>query len=54
MPVPLTIKVKIAKMGNSIRMTIPKPVLDALNWKDGDWVEVGIKEESMIVKKAEP
>ena len=51
MLVPLTIKVKIAKMGNSVRMTIPKPVLDALEWKDGDIVEVGIEEETMIVKR---
>ena len=49
---PLTIKVKIAKMGNSVRMTIPKPVLEALEWNDGDMVEVGIEDSRMIVEKA--
>ena len=49
--VPLTIKVKIAKMGNSVRMTIPKPVLESLKWMDGDTVEVGIEGNQMTVKK---
>ena len=49
--VPLTIKVKIAKMGNSVRMTIPKPVLESLKWMDGDTVEVGIDGDKMIVEK---
>jgi len=49
---PLTIKVKIAKMGNSIRMTIPKPVVEALGWADGDIVGVGVEDNKMVVEKA--
>jgi len=48
---PLTIKVKLSKMGNSLRMTIPKPVLNALGWKEGDMLEIGITDSSMVVKK---
>jgi len=51
MQMPLTIKVKLAKMGNSLRMTVPKPVYEALDWKDGDTLEVGITDNSMIVRK---
>ena len=50
--VALTIEVKIAKMGNSLRMTIPVPVARTLNLKDGDTVEIGVKDGAMIVKKA--
>jgi antitoxin component of MazEF toxin-antitoxin module len=49
--VTLTIEVKIAKMGNSLRMTIPVPVAKALKFQDGDTVEVGIKDDAMIVRK---
>ena len=48
---PLTIRVKIAKMGNSLRMTIPVDVARALDLNDGDYVEIGITDSFMIVKK---
>ena len=51
MQMPLTIKVKLSKMGNSLRMTIPKPVLETLGWKEGDMLEIGITDSSMLVKK---
>ena len=48
-----SIQVKLSKLGNSLRMTITKPVLQALGWKEGDQLEVGITDHSMIVKKVE-
>jgi len=51
MIMPLTIRVKISKIGNSLRMTIPKPVLQTLGWKEGDVLEVGVTNNSMIVRK---
>jgi antitoxin component of MazEF toxin-antitoxin module len=32
-------------------MTVPLPVLKTLNWKEGDTVEVGLSNNSMVVKK---
>jgi len=52
MYMPLTIKVKLSKIGNSLRMTVPKPVIEELGWKEGDLLEVGITDDSMIVRKA--
>lgn len=49
---PLTIRVKVAKMGNSLRMTIPVDVARAMDLKGGDFVEIGLTDGSMIVKKA--
>lgn len=49
---PLTIEVKLTKIGNSLRITIPKDVLRALNWKEGDKLEIGLNDSVMIVKKA--
>lgn len=51
MELPLTIRVKVAKMGNSLRMTIPVDVARALDLKAGDYVEIGVTNDSMIVKR---
>lgn len=52
MKMPLTIEVKLTKIGNSLRITVPKDVLRALNWKEGDMLEIGLSDSVMIVKKA--
>jgi AbrB family looped-hinge helix DNA binding protein len=52
MKMPLTIEVKLTKIGNSLRITVPKDVLRALNWKEGDKLEIGLSDSVMIVKKA--
>ena len=49
---PLTIEVKLTKIGNSLRITVPKDVLRALAWKVGDMLEIGLNDSVMIVKKA--
>ncbi len=52
MKMPLTIEVKLTKIGNSLRITVPKDVLRALSWKEGDRLEIGLSDSAMIVKKA--
>jgi antitoxin component of MazEF toxin-antitoxin module len=47
----LTIPVKVVKIGNSLRMTIPKPVATALEIQAGDVLEVGLAGWSMTVKR---
>jgi putative addiction module antidote len=49
----LTIPVKVVKIGNSLRMTIPKPVAVNLGIKEGDLLEVGLANGSMTVKRAD-
>ena len=49
---PLTIQVKIVKLGNSLRITIPKEVARTLNLKAGDILEIGVDNSHMTVKKA--
>ena len=50
---PLTIPVKVVKIGNSLRMTIPKPVAQALGIKEGDVLDVGLTNGSMMVKRTD-
>ena len=44
-------KPRLVKIGASIKMTVPQPILKALDWKEGDIVNVGVSNGSMIVKK---
>lgn len=50
MPIPFT--VKAVKIGNSIRMTIPKPVVDYLKIEEGDTLKITVQDSEMLVKKA--
>ena len=51
MPIPF--KVKAVKIGNSIRMTIPKQIVDYLKISEGDRLEIIVEDNTMIVKKVE-
>ena len=48
---PLTIPVKAVRIGNSLRMTIPKPVAEALGIAEGDTLDVGVDDGSMVVRR---
>jgi antitoxin component of MazEF toxin-antitoxin module len=49
---PIKLKVKLSKVGNSLKMTVPKPALWALKWEEGDMLEIDVEEDTMIVKKS--
>jgi len=44
--------VKTFKHGDSVVMTIPAPFADALSIGAGDFLQVTLKKDSLIVKKA--
>ena len=47
----LALKVKAVKIGNSTRITIPKPVAEFLGIKPGNTLLVSVDNERMVVKK---
>jgi len=49
MPVPF--EVKAVKIGNSIRMTIPKQICSYLKIEEGDTLEITVQDSQMVVKK---
>jgi AbrB family looped-hinge helix DNA binding protein len=51
MGLPLRIRVKVSKMGNSLRITIPVDVVRTLNIQEGDFLEVGVTNDSIIARK---
>ena len=50
MPVPF--KIKLVKIGGSIRMTIPKPIVDYIGLEEGQTVQVLVNDHEIIVKKS--
>lgn len=48
---PLELKVKAVKIGNSLRMTIPLPIAEYLNIKENDMLLVSVTDSQMNVKK---
>lgn len=44
-------KARLVTWGNSVGISIPKPIRDSMNLKAGDEVEIVDKENMLIVKK---
>jgi AbrB family looped-hinge helix DNA binding protein len=47
----MEIKVKLVKIGSSLRMTVPKEATESLSWKVGDTVAVDVKDGTLVAKK---
>jgi AbrB family looped-hinge helix DNA binding protein len=45
-------KTKLVKWGNSVGVTLPKPIRDTFNLKAGDEVELIDKNEYVIIRKS--
>jgi AbrB family looped-hinge helix DNA binding protein len=50
---PLELKVKAVKIGNSIRMTLPKDIVDYLGIRQGDTLLVSVTDHQVNVRKKE-
>ena len=53
MQMPIPFYVKVVKIGNSLRMTIPKQITDYLKINEGDSLEITVTDSTMTVKKKE-
>jgi antitoxin component of MazEF toxin-antitoxin module len=52
MSMPITIQVKLNRIGNSLKITVPIEVVRALKLKAGDTLEIGLTDSTMTVKKS--
>jgi AbrB family looped-hinge helix DNA binding protein len=50
--VPVQFRVKLTKIGNSLRITIPKPLVDGLGLKQGDMLILTVTDSQIKVSKA--
>jgi bifunctional DNA-binding transcriptional regulator/antitoxin component of YhaV-PrlF toxin-antitoxin module len=45
---PFEPKVKLGKVGNSFRVTIPMEMIEDLGWKAGDTLRIGLGDTDMV------
>lgn len=48
---PIEFKIKVVKVGNSLRITIPKEIVDSMKLRAGDTVGVSLSNNEIIVRK---
>jgi AbrB family looped-hinge helix DNA binding protein len=48
---PVRFEVKLAKIGNSLRVTIPKPIADALGLNSGETVAIWVTDSEIRIRK---
>ena len=48
---PVEFKIKVVKVGNSLRITVPKEICDALELKEGTTVGLSTTDHTISVRK---
>ena len=49
---PLIFRVILGKTGNSLRVTLPRPIVEGFDWKEGDEIVLYVTEGEVILRKA--
>jgi len=50
--VPVVFRVKLGRTGKSLRITVPKPITDGFEFKDGDEMELVVTEQEILLRRA--
>ena len=48
---PFEPKVKLGKVGNSYRVTIPMEMISDLGWKEGDMLRIGMDDNTLTIRR---
>lgn len=48
---PLIFRVILGKTGNSLRVTLPRPIVEGFDWKEGDEIVLSVTEGEVVLKK---
>lgn len=49
---PVVFRVKLGRTGNSLRITLPRPIVEGFAWKEGDEIVLFVSEGEVTVRKA--
>ncbi len=49
---PLEFRVKLVKIGNSLRLTLPKPAAEGLKWKEGEEITLTVTDHEVVLTKS--
>jgi AbrB family looped-hinge helix DNA binding protein len=50
--VPVVFRVILGKTGNSLRITLPRPIVEGFDWKEGDEIVLYVSEGEVTIRKA--
>jgi AbrB family looped-hinge helix DNA binding protein len=48
---PVVFRVLLGRTGNSLRITLPRPVVEGFNWEEGDEIVLYVTEGEVTIKK---
>ena len=49
---PVVFRVVLGKTGNSLRITLPKPIVEGFEWEEGDEIVLYVSEGEVTIRKA--
>ena len=49
---PVVFRVKLGKTGNSLRITLPRPIIEGFEWKVGDEIVLYVSEKEVTLRRA--
>jgi len=48
---PVVFKVKLGRTGHSLKVTLPRPIIDGFGWKEGDEIVLLVSDNDIVLKK---
>lgn len=48
---PVVFRVVLGKTGNSLRITLPRPIVEGFAWEEGDEIVLYVSEGEVVIKK---
>jgi len=49
---PVVFRVKLGRTGHSLKVTLPRPVIDGFGWKEGDEIVLLVTDNDIVLKKS--
>ena len=50
---PVIFRVKLGKTGNSLRITVPRPIVEGFGWKERDEIVLYVTEQEITLRRSE-
>ena len=49
---PVIFRVKLGKTGNSLKITVPRPIVEGFGWSEGDEIVLITSEEEIVLRRS--
>ena len=50
---PVIFRVKLGKTGNSLRITVPRPIVEGFGWKEKDEIVLYVTEQEITLRRSQ-